>query len=107
MAVKKQLKDEVERYFTTYGTEVINLIVDRHNLANEKRSWFSIRFASQDPVQEKECTQKMEELDRLIYNIDGQLQDLGIDEKNRTTMLRNIKKAYPDTWMSGFTKENL
>lgn len=99
-------KQDVENYLTKYGAEVLNLIVDRHNLANEKRSWFSIRYASQDEAIEKECTEKMEELDRMIYNLDVQLLDLGINEKNRTSMLRNIKKAYPDSWMSGFAKEN-
>lgn len=99
-------QERLDNFLSTYDVKVLNLIIDRHHLSSEKRSWFSIRFASEDPSVEKECTGNMENLDKKIYNID---QDLlftyGINDKMRTQILRDIKKVRPDDWMDGFSEE--
>ncbi|MDQ0808036.1 hypothetical protein [Priestia megaterium] len=97
-----RIQKKVQDYFAIYGKEVINLVVDRHNLSTEKRNWFAIRYAATDPEIEKECTEKMEQIDRMLYELDKQLLDSGIDDKTRTSIIRDIKKVYPEGWMQGF-----
>jgi hypothetical protein len=99
-------REKVKEYQEKYGVEVLNLVIERHNLSTEKRNWFSVRFVSEDPEFEKECTQKMDELDKKIYKIDSQLLlHFGIDKNLRTQMIRAIKKAYPNDWMAGFVED--
>ncbi|MFJ7932646.1 hypothetical protein [Peribacillus sp. NPDC096448] len=104
MAAKKETaKDRLYKFVEIYGVEVINKIIERHNLATEKRTWFTIRFAEKDPMIEKECTETMEKLDEKIYKIDRELGDCyDINDKLRTQIIRDIKKARPDDWMMGF-----
>ncbi|MFK3961922.1 hypothetical protein [Pseudalkalibacillus hwajinpoensis] len=93
----------VQEYISEFSVEVLNLVMERHNLSNEKRSWFSIRFASEDSSVEKECTEKMDELDKKIYKIDDDLlSHYGIDKKLRTQMIKDLKKSYPKGWIAGF-----
>lgn len=104
MAKKKETaEDRFYEFVGLYGVEVINKIIDRHNLATEKRTLFTIRFAEEDPVKEKEYTEMMEKLDEKIYKIDRELEDCyDIDNKLRTQIIRDIKKARPDDWFGGF-----
>lgn len=105
MAAKKKetVQDRLYEYVGIYGVEVINKIIERHNLATEKRTWFTIRFAEKNPMKEKEYTETMEKLDEKIYKIDRELRDCyDIDDKLRTQIIRDIKKARPDDWMMGF-----
>jgi len=107
MAKKKETSvDRFYEFVGLYGVEVINKIIERHNLATEKRTWFTIRFAESDPVKEKEYTETMEKLDEKIYKIDRELEDCyDVDSKLRTQIIRDIKKSRPDDWMMGFTLE--
>lgn len=97
-----KVEERVGEYLDLYGVEVINLCVQRHNLANEKRSWFSIRFASDDPEQEKKCTKEMDKLSRELVKLDKQLLEKNIDSKTRTAIVRDIKKYRPQGWTAGF-----
>lgn len=101
---KETAEDRFYEFVGLYGVEVINRIIERHHLASEKRTLFTIRFAEQDPIKEKELTENMEKLDEKIYKIDRELEDCyDIDSKLRTQILRDIKKARPDDWMGGFS----
>lgn len=104
MAAKKEnAKDRFYEFVGIYGIEVINKIIERHNLASEKRNWFAIRLAETDPLKEKEYTETMEKLDQKIYKIDRELGDCyDIDDKIRMQIIRDIKKTRPDDWMMGF-----
>jgi len=99
-------REKVKEYQEKYGVEALNLVIQRHILASEKRNWFSIRYVSEDPEIERECTEKMDELDKKIYKIDSQLLlHFGIDKNLRTQMIRSIKRAYPNDWMAGFVED--
>ncbi len=101
---KETAEDRVYEYASFYGVEILNRIIERHHLANEKRANFTIRFVETDSIKEKELTENMEKLDEKIYKIDRELLDCyDIDSKLRTQILRDIKKANPDDWMGGFS----
>jgi len=101
---KETAEERFYEFVGQYGVEVINKIIERHHLANEKRTWFNVRFREEDPAKEKEYTETMEILDKKLYKIDRELEDCyDINSKLRTQILRDIKKARPDDWMSGFS----
>lgn len=106
MAKKKETPaDRLNEFRQFYGVETLNLIIERHNLSEEKRTYFSVRFVEQDPIKEKEYTEMMDKLGEKIYKLDEKLYEAGIEPKERTQILRDIKKVYPDgEWLSGFSQ---
>ncbi|RAS90779.1 hypothetical protein A3863_07895 [Priestia endophytica] len=102
---KETANDRVLEFFQIYGVDVINLIIERHHLSQEKRNWFAARYVEEDPENEKEYTKMMDNLTQKIYKLDEKLYNAGLDEKVRIQILRDIKKVYPDDWMTGFAEE--
>jgi hypothetical protein len=100
------LEKKIEEYLKRYGVDGINKVIHRHDLSTEKRTWFTIRFASQDPQEEANCTEQMDNLTRLIDQLDQDLLVLGINEKNRPSIIKDLKKYSPDGWSSGFAKKD-
>lgn len=84
-----------------YNISTLNLIIERHLLAAEKRTLFSIRFATDDKETEAKLTEEMDKLSIEISEIDEKLSLLGISDKQRTSLLKLIKKTYPNEWMGG------
>lgn len=100
-----KIEQKMAEYVDLYGVHGINLVIKRHDLATQKRIYFTIRFAEQDPEKELELTQEMDKLAAEIESIDNELESLGINSKNRPQMIKNIKKYCPDGWFSGFEEE--
>lgn len=100
---KSTPEGRLDNLIAEHGVDLLNQIVERHKLASEKRTWFTLRFGSEDPDEEKEYTKNMQQLDDKIRYIDNKILVLyKINDKNRTQILRDIKKVHPDGWMSGF-----
>lgn len=97
-----KLEEKMREYVELYGIDGINLAIKRHQLASEKRDWFSVRYVSEDAEKERECTQRMAELSSKIEQLDNELERFGITSKNRPTITKTIKKHSPDGWFSGF-----
>lgn len=95
-------RERMFEYEHILGVETINLVIKRHLLSDEKRLYFTIRFAEEDKQKEDEITCKMNELGDKIQKLDDRLYELGVDSKLRTQMIRDIKKVYPDEWINGF-----
>ncbi|MGG4425004.1 hypothetical protein ABEP71_19140 [Bacillus velezensis] len=89
-----------------YGVKALNLVIERHILSEDKRRYFAMRYVEVDPQKEKEYTEIMDNLSQTIYNIDKELNDIGIDNKTRLQLLRDIKRVYPDgEWLGGLSEE--
>ena len=105
MSKRKETPEErLSNLVGRFGVEVLNLVIDRHQLSDEKRMYFSIRFVEENPEKEKEYTEKMDELTKNIYKLDEKLYNLGIQKNDRLQILRDVKKVYPGEWESGFVK---
>jgi len=99
-----KLEQKMANYVDLYGVDGINLVIQRHDLATQKRQFFTIRFMEKDPKKEAELTEEMDKLSEEIQLIDNELERIGIHSKNRPTIIKDIKKFCPDGWFSGFGK---
>lgn len=99
-----KLQQKMQMYIELYGVDGLNLVIKRHELAGQKRTWFSIRFASQDEEQEANCTKEMDKLSHEIDLLDKELERIGITQKNRPSITKDVKKYCPDGWFTGFGK---
>lgn len=99
-----KLEQKMANYVDLYGVDGINLVIRRHDLASEKRTYFTIRFMEEDPEKETELTKEMDKLSEQIALIDKELESIGIHSKNRPQMIKDIKKYCPDGWFTGFGK---
>lgn len=102
MKKKETAEDRVQKILDFKGVEVINLVIERHNLSELNRTYFVVRFAEEDESKEKEYTREMDEIREKINLIDEKLFNKGIEKKERLQILRDIKKAYPNGWEQGF-----
>lgn len=100
------LNQKISMYVEKYGVETLNKIVERHELSTEKRMWFTIRFGSEDPEEQKQCTEKMEQLTKQIDLLDREIESKGVPKKSRPQMVKDLKKFSPDGWFSGFVLED-
>lgn len=99
---------------TKYGLEAINLCIERHHLANEKRTVWGTQYYLYKTDQEANSNEFKEEIDNLhkkvaevtrkIEEVDAKLSMYGINEKERKKIIRLAKAAFPDEWMVGFTE---
>ena len=103
--IKNTPEGRLDEFISVKGIKALNLIIERHHLANEKRTWFTIRFATDNPQEEKEHTENMKILDEKIGKIDNELICVyKVGEKLRTQIIRDVKKIHPNDWMSGFVE---
>lgn len=100
-----RLDKKIEEYLCIYGLDALNLVMERHDKADEKRMLFTIRYVENDEEKEREITKKMDELSGEIAVMDAKLLEYGVDSKIRPTIIKDIKKRYPDGWRSGFVVE--
>ena len=93
-------------YLYTYGVGALNLIIKRHKAAEWKRSLFSLRFNDNDEEREREYTEIMAEATKEIEELDNRLLMLyGIVDKQRTQILRDLKKVRGNEWDQEFAEE--
>lgn len=104
--MKVDVEKKVAAYFDKFGVNAINLIIDRHELADRKRGLFTLRYVSEDKEKEKELTEQMNQLSSQIAEIDNRLEKMGITAKMRPSIVKDIKKAYPNGgWTSRFGED--
>jgi hypothetical protein len=102
MAADK-LTTRIDGYIKAYGVEGLNKVIERHELAEEKRNWFSIRFAVEDEEMKEKCTAEMEKLTARIDEIDFELEKVyGVPSTKRPQIVKDLKKYQPNGWSSGF-----
>lgn len=93
-------------YVHTYGVGALNLVIRRSKAAEFKRSLFSIRFNDNDEERERQYTEYMNETTKEIEELDNKLLILyGIIDKQRTQILRDLKKIRGDQWDQEFAEE--
>lgn len=99
-----KLEERINQYIHAYGIETLNLIVQRHDLMELKRTHFTIRYMEQDAEKEKELTLEMEKIQEQIDELDKQIEAAGVDPKKRPTIIKDLKKYYPNDWFGGFVE---
>lgn len=106
---KETAEQRIQQYVEDYGVSVINRVMKRHDLAEEKRLLFTIRFGLTKEEKHDEAsriTEQMNEWSKKIDEIDWELLSVyNINDKLRTGITRDIKKVYADDWRSGFIED--
>lgn len=93
-------------YVHTYGVGALNLVIQRSKAAEFKRSLFSIRFKDDDEEREVQYTEMMAEVTKDIEKLDNKLLILyGIVDKQRTQILRDLKKVRGVEWDQEFAEK--
>lgn len=100
----KTSEERVQNILDFFSIEVLNLVIERHNLSEDKRNYFIVRWAEEDQEKEKEYTKEMDKLTEKISMIDEKLYRKGIEKDWRLQILRDIKKVYPNEWQNGFVE---
>lgn len=100
-----KLEERINQYINAYGVETLNLIVQRHDLMELKRTHFTIRYLEQDPEEEEKLTLEMQKIQEKIDELDKQIEVSGVDPKKRPSIIKDLKKHYPDGWFSGFVED--
>lgn len=102
---QKTAEERIRVLINHFGVEVVNLVIERHQLSSDKRNFFIVRWAEEDPEKEKKYTEEMDKLTKEISLIDEELYGKGIEKEWRLQILRDIKKVYPDQWEQGFVEK--
>lgn len=100
-----KIEQKVNGHVEKYGVETLNLVIRRHELSEEKRLWFGIRFKAEEGHELKEkSTAQMDRLTAEIDAVDVELEQRGISKASRPQIVKDLKKYSPDSWMSGFSE---
>ena len=106
----KNVEYEMFLVHQKYGLKAINLVIERHNLAELNRSLYQYQhnlYKLSDPKYQAEIDKTFEEMNKnkvKLSEIDQKIQKYGINKSERVRILKLAKEYAIDSWYEGFEK---